>query len=52
MDGFLQCLKQEVELINHMVKCMDAFTADQTRLVVVVDGLDSCEQDKVVRLRE
>ena len=52
MDGFLQCLKQEVELMNRMVKCMDAFTADQTRLVVVVDGLDSCEQGKVVRLRE
>ena len=49
MDGFLQCLKQEVELMNQMVKCMDAFTTDQTRLVVVVDGLDSCEQGKVGR---
>lgn len=47
MDGFLHRLKHEVELMNRMVMCMDAFTGDQTRLVVIVDGLDSCEQDKV-----
>lgn len=27
---------------------MDAFTGQQTRLVVVVDALDSCEQDRVL----
>ena len=27
---------------------MDAFSEQQTRLVIIVDGLDSCEQDKVV----
>lgn len=27
---------------------MDSFTAQQSRLVVIVDGLDSCEQDKVL----
>lgn len=27
---------------------MDGFTAQKSRLVVVVDGLDSCEQDKVL----
>lgn len=27
---------------------MDAFTQQQTRLVIIVDGLDSCEQDKVL----
>lgn len=47
MDGFMQQLKLEVELMSRMVTSMDAFTADQTRLVVIVDGLDSCEQDKV-----
>ena len=52
MDGFLQCLKQEVELMSRMVMCMDAFTTDQTRLVVIVDGLDSCEQGKVVRPKQ
>lgn len=30
------------------MKCLDAFTVQQTRLVVVVDGLDSCEQEKVL----
>jgi KAP family P-loop domain len=30
------------------VKCLDSFTGQQTRLVVIVDGLDSCEQDKVL----
>ncbi|XP_076446294.1 kinase D-interacting substrate of 220 kDa B-like [Babylonia areolata] len=50
MDGFLQRLKQEVELMSRMVMCMDAFTSDQTRLVVIVDGLDTCEQDKVLQV--
>nr|KAG5701758.1 hypothetical protein BaRGS_000748 [Batillaria attramentaria] len=50
MDGFLQRLKREVELMSRMVTCMDAFTTDQTRLVVIVDGLDSCEQDKVLQV--
>lgn len=27
---------------------MDALSSQQTRLVVIVDGLDSCEQDKVL----
>lgn len=27
---------------------MDSFTSQQSRLVVIVDGLDSCEQDKVL----
>lgn len=50
MDGFLQRLKLEVELMSRMVTCMDAFTTDQTRLVVIVDGLDTCEQDKVLQV--
>lgn len=31
-----------------MVQCLDAFSGQQTRLVMVVDGLDSCEQDQVL----
>lgn len=27
---------------------MDGFMAQQSRLVIIVDGLDSCEQDKVL----
>ena len=29
---------------------MDSLTDEQTRLVVVVDGLDSCEQEKVLEI--
>lgn len=34
--------------MKDMVRCMDSLTAQQTRLVIFVDGLDSCEQDKVL----
>ncbi|KAG5884855.1 hypothetical protein JTB14_036089 [Gonioctena quinquepunctata] len=47
-EGFLQTLRQEVNLMKDMVKCLDSLCSQQTRLVVVVDGLDSCEQDKVL----
>lgn len=33
-----------------MAKTIDSFTQHQTRLVVVIDGLDSCEQDKVLQM--
>ncbi|ROT65869.1 hypothetical protein C7M84_016147 [Penaeus vannamei] len=49
-EGYLQTLKSEVNLMVEMVKCLDAFTAQQTRLVIVVDGLDSCEQEKAIEL--
>lgn len=48
MDGFMQKLKHEVDLMSKMVLCLDSFTGTQTRLVVIVDGLDSCEQGKVL----
>ncbi|CAG9821942.1 unnamed protein product [Phaedon cochleariae] len=47
-EGFLQTLRQEVNLMQDMVKCLDSLSSQQTRLVVIVDGLDSCEQDKVL----
>ena len=34
-------------MLVDMVMCLDAFTGQRTRLVVIVDGLDSCEQTKV-----
>lgn len=33
-----------------MTKTIDSFTQNQTRLVVIIDGLDSCEQDKVLQM--
>ncbi|KAJ8917768.1 hypothetical protein NQ315_010674 [Exocentrus adspersus] len=47
-EGFLQTLRQEVNLMKEMVKCLDSLNCQQTRLVIIVDGLDSCEQDKVL----
>ncbi|KAK9732317.1 Ankyrin repeats (3 copies) [Popillia japonica] len=47
-EGFLQALRHEVNLMKDMVKCLDSLRYQQTRLVIVVDGLDSCEQDKVL----
>lgn len=47
-EGFLQALRQEVNLMKDMVKCLDSLSSQQTRLVIIVDGLDSCEQDKVL----
>lgn len=50
LDGFMQILKYEVTLMNNLVVTIDKFTKNTTRLVVVVDGLDSCEQDKVLQV--
>lgn len=47
-EGYLQAVKGEVALMLNMIKGLDAFTNQQSRLVVVVDGLDSCEQSKVL----
>ncbi|XP_076293167.1 ankyrin repeat-rich membrane spanning isoform X2 [Lasioglossum baleicum] len=47
-EGFIQTLRGEVSLMTEMVKCLDSFMAQQSRLVIIVDGLDSCEQDKVL----
>ena len=41
-------MKGEVHLMLEMVRCLDAFSGQQSRLIVVVDGLDSCEQSKVL----
>ncbi|XP_072540584.1 kinase D-interacting substrate of 220 kDa B isoform X4 [Salminus brasiliensis] len=49
-EGFMKVLKSEVELMAKMAKTIDGFTQNQTRLVVIIDGLDSCEQDKVLQM--
>lgn len=52
MDGFIFKLKNEVDMISYMVRAIDAFTHSCTRLVLVIDGLDSCEQSKVLQILE
>uniref|UniRef100_A0A3Q3XJV1 Uncharacterized protein n=1 Tax=Mola mola TaxID=94237 RepID=A0A3Q3XJV1_MOLML len=49
-EGFMKVLKNEVELMAKMAKTIDGFMQYQTRLAVVIDGLDSCEQDKVLQM--
>ncbi|XP_029195259.2 kinase D-interacting substrate of 220 kDa-like isoform X4 [Acropora millepora] len=49
-EGFIHALKQEVELITDLVNCVDGFTKHQTRVVIVIDGLDNSEQSKVLQL--
>ncbi|KAG8179070.1 hypothetical protein JTE90_010099 [Oedothorax gibbosus] len=49
-DNCISSLKKEVDTIVQMVQCLDAFVGQQTRMVVIVDGLDSCQQDKVLYL--
>lgn len=36
--------------MTDMVKSIDGFTRRQTRLVIVVDGLEACDRDKVRKL--
>lgn len=49
-EGFIHALKQEVELLTDLVNCVDGFTRHQTRVVIVIDGLDNSEQSKVLQL--
>ncbi|XP_067337030.1 kinase D-interacting substrate of 220 kDa B isoform X3 [Channa argus] len=49
-EGFMKVLKQEVELMSKMAKTIDCFTQNQTRMAVIIDGLDACEQDKVLQM--
>ena len=50
MLSIVQNLKYEVEWMGSMAHCMDAFLKTHTRLVVIVDGLDSCEQEKLLQV--
>ncbi|XP_038056116.1 kinase D-interacting substrate of 220 kDa B-like isoform X2 [Patiria miniata] len=43
-------LKLEADTLAQFVHCVDAFQGSQTRMVVVVDGLDSCEQEQILHL--
>lgn len=52
VESLIFKLKKEVDLIAHTVKTIDAFTHSCTRLVIVIDGLDSCEQTKVIQILE
>ncbi|XP_073848300.1 ankyrin repeat-rich membrane spanning isoform X7 [Musca autumnalis] len=44
----LTALGSEVALMTDMIKCLDAFTNQQSRLVGVVDALDSCDTERIL----
>ncbi|CAG9537947.1 unnamed protein product [Cercopithifilaria johnstoni] len=48
-EGFMQKLQHQVNLLANMIRSFDFFTNSQTRLIVVVDGLDNCEQERMVQ---
>lgn len=52
IESFIFKLKREVDLISHTVKTVDSFSNSCTRLCIVIDGLDSCEQSRVVQILE
>ncbi|CAG7832151.1 unnamed protein product [Allacma fusca] len=47
---FLFAMKAEVNLMIQMVACLDSFTERQSRMVIIVDGLDTAEQEKVLEV--
>ena len=52
IEGFLLELKHEIDYMADTILTLDAFTHTNTRLVVIIDGLDSCEQNKVLQILE
>ena len=49
---FIQQLKQNVESLANIVIGIDQFAMRSTRMVVFLDGLDRCEQDKLMKIIE
>jgi ankyrin repeat-rich membrane spanning protein len=45
-------LKREVDYLAGMVKAFDQYGSHQTRMVIVVNGLDSYKQDDVLKILE
>lgn len=52
VERFIFKLKREVDLISHTIRTIDSFSHSCTRLCIVIDGLDSCEQSRVVQILE
>lgn len=44
----LTALGAEVMMLSDMVKCLDSFTGQQSRLVGVIDTLDSCDTERTL----
>lgn len=46
----LTALGTEVMMLSDMVKCLDSFTGQQSRLVGVIDTLDSCDTERTLNV--
>lgn len=46
----LTALGAEVMMLSDMVKCLDSFTGQQSRLVGVIDTLDSCDTERTLNV--
>lgn len=46
----LTALSGEVMMMADMIKCLDSFTGQQSRLVGVVDTLDSCDTERTLSI--
>lgn len=46
----LTALGSEVLMLSDMVKCLDSFTGQQSRLVGVIDTLDSCDTERTINV--
>ncbi|XP_053329176.1 NTPase KAP family P-loop domain-containing protein 1 [Spea bombifrons] len=46
--GFMNEVKKEVELVTHMVQCMEIFQKQKIRVVLQITSLELCAPDKVV----
>lgn len=49
-ERVIQKLQKEVNILISLITTLDAFTNSQTRLVIMVDGLDTCEPSKMIQI--
>ncbi|CAF1132327.1 unnamed protein product [Didymodactylos carnosus] len=49
-EGSMYRLKKEITQLSYIIKSVDAFLNITTRLVVLIDGLDVCEQSRILQI--
>ncbi|UJR25141.1 hypothetical protein I4U23_006500 [Adineta vaga] len=49
-DNAIYRLKKEVSQLSYIIKSVEAFLGINTRLVVLIDGLDVCEQQRILQI--
>lgn len=49
-ESSLYRLRKEVSHLSYIIKTVEAFLSINTRLVVLIDGLDVCEQQRILQI--